>query len=133
MESRLYQEGQYDLDRLRASDDPANYLDELLRQRFSSDTQTQSLIRRHIPMPNEVLVAGVLQVVFGGDVDAYDRAQADGTLIDTAEKSFYNRMSAYREWMGSATFSPEEMTDDVDATIVTPLVRASNYSSTTRI
>jgi len=121
MASRLYQEGQYDLNRLRATEDPANYVDELLRQGFPRDSQTQSLIRRHISMPNEVLTAGVLQVVFGGDVKAYDRAQADGTLIDTAERSFYNRMSDYREWIGSVTFSPEEMTDDIDATIVTPL------------
>ncbi len=88
MASRLYQDGQCDLDRLRATDDPANYVDELLRQSFPRETQTQALIRRHISKPNEVLTAGVLQVVFGGDVGAYDRAQADGTLIDAAERSF---------------------------------------------
>ena len=121
MADRLYREGQYDLDRLRATEDPIVYLDNLLRQGFPRDTQTQSLIRRHIPMPAEVFTQGVLQVVYQGDQEAYDRALADGTLQGIADQSFYNRMSAYKEWMGTLLFSPSEMTEDIDATIVTPL------------
>ena len=121
MAERLYREGQYDLGKLRATEDPVAYLDDLLRQGFPQDTQTQSLIRRHIPMPSEVLTAGVLQVVYRGDQEAYNRAQEDGSLLDIADRSFYNNMSAYREWIGSLVFSPAEMSDDLEVTIVIPL------------
>jgi hypothetical protein len=121
MADRVYRAGQYDLDRLRATTDPVAYLDELLRQGFPRDTQTQSLIRRHIPMPSEVLTDGVLHVVYRGDLDAYSRAQEDGTLPAIADQSFYNNMAAYAEWTGSLLFSPTEMTDDIEVTIVTPL------------
>lgn len=121
MENRLYREGQYDLDRLRATTDPVEYLDELLRQGFPRDTQTQSLIRRHVPIPNEVLTEGVLQVVYGSDQEAYNRAAEDGSLQGIADQSFYNNMALYREWMGTLSFSPETMSDDLDATIATPL------------
>jgi len=104
MADRLYREGQYDLDRLRATIDPVEYLDELLRQGFPRDVQTQSLIRRHIPMPAAVLTEGVLHVVYRGDQEAYNRAAEDGTLQGIADQSFYNNMSAYSEWMGSLVF-----------------------------
>jgi hypothetical protein len=121
MSERLYRDGQYDLDRLRSTESPADYVSELLRQDFPRDAQTQSLIRRHIVMTDLVLTEGVLQVVYRGDQEAYDRALADSTLQGIAEQSFYNNMDAYQEWMGDLVFSASEMTDDIEATIVTPL------------
>lgn len=121
MSERLHREGQWDLAALRTTEDPVEYLDAMLRQGFPRDTQTQTLIRRHIPMPTAVLTDGVLEVVFRGDREAYDRAAADGSLQGIADQSFYNSMSLYREWMGALVFSPGEMTDDLEVTIVVPL------------
>ena len=55
------------------------------------------------------------------DRDAYNRALEDGSLQGIAEQSFYNNMAAYAEWIGSIALDPNAMTEDIDATIVTPL------------
>ena len=106
---------------LRRIDDPGRFIDALLRQGFPSDAQMQSLLRRHVPMPQAVLDEGVLQVVFGGDIEAWTQAQEDGRLLSIAERAFYNDISAFEEWTGDLVLDPAAFVDDVDAVIVTPL------------
>ncbi len=126
MLDRIYREGQYDLISLRSTIDPAEYLDALLRQGFPRDNQMQSLIRRHIPLPQAVIDEGALQVLYRGDVEAMERDRENGTLLANIEQSFYNDISAYAEWTGDLIFDPNAFTDDVDAVIVTPLQEAQD-------
>ncbi len=126
MADRLYREGQYDLDRLRAYKDPVDFLDDMLRQGFPRDNQTQALIRRHIPMSQTVLEQGVLAVVYRGDQEAYNRAVEDTTLQAAAERSFYNNMGAYREYLTDFTFDASAFADDLNAVIIEPLRVAQN-------
>ena len=121
MQGRFYEEGRFDLDVLRGLKDPVDFLDELFRQGFPRDAQTQALIRRHIPIPTAVLEQGVLQVVFRGDEEAYARAEADGTLQGIAEQSFYNNMELYREWITDLVFDQMAFADELDEVIVVPL------------
>jgi hypothetical protein len=126
MDNRLYRDGQYDLDRLRGYKDPVDFLDDMLRQGFPRDDQTQALIRRHIPMSQTVLEQGVLAVVFRGDQEAYNQALADSTLQATADRSFYNNMEAYRKYLTDFTFDASAFADDLDAVIIEPLRVAQN-------
>jgi hypothetical protein len=121
MEDRIYQEGRFDLDRLRSLRDPVEYIDTLLRQGFPRDTQMQALLRRHMPMPQIVLEQGVLQVIFGGDEKAYQEAAEDGWLLDTAERSFYNGMGAYEEWLEGVEYDLGPLTDEIQEVVVEPL------------
>ena len=126
MADRLYREGQYDLDRLRLHKDPVDFLDDMLRQGFPRDNQMQALIRRHIPMSQTVLEPGVLAIVFRGDQKAYDLAVADSTLQATAERSFYNNMESYREYLTDFVFDAGAFADDLNAVIIEPLRAAQN-------
>ncbi len=121
MEDRIYQPDRWNLDALRRIDDPGRFIDALLRQGFPRDAQMQSLLRRHVPMPQAVLDEGVLQVVFGGGIEAWTQAQEDGRLLSIAERAFYNDISAFEEWTGDLVLDPAAFVDDVDAVIVTPL------------
>jgi hypothetical protein len=121
MEERLYTEGRWDLDRLRAVEHPGRLVDELLRQGFPRDAQMQALFRRHIPLPPAVLTEGALRVVFRGNVEAYDRAVADGTLRAVVERAFYNDIDAFEEWTGELVFDAGAFVDDLEAAVVAPL------------
>ena len=121
MQDRLYPDGRFDLDALRRTEEPARFVDVLLRQGFPRDAQMQSLLRRHIPMPQAVLEEGILQVVFRGEREEYDRLAEDGQLEAFAESVFYNDMEAFEEWMGALDFNPDRFADELEAIIVTPL------------
>jgi hypothetical protein len=121
MEGRIFQPDRWDLDALRRIDDPGRFVDALLRQGFPRDGQMQSLLRRHLPMPQTVLDEGVLQVVFGGDIEAWEQARQDGRLLSIAERAFYNDIGAFQEWTGDLVFDPAAFVDDIDAVVVTPL------------
>jgi hypothetical protein len=121
MEDRLFQEGRFDLEALRGIGDPARFLETLLRQGFPRDAQMQSLLRRHIPIPPAVLEEGILQVVFGGDRQEYDRIVEDGQLETIAETAFYNNIGAFEEWTGDLVFDPDALADELEAIVVTPL------------
>lgn len=111
MEDRIYQPDRWNLDALRRIDDPGRFIDALLRQGFPRDAQMQSLLRRHVPMPQAVLDEGVLQVVFGGDIEAWTQAQKDGRLLPIAERAFYTSApsrSGRVTW--SSTRRPSSMT-----------------------
>ncbi len=113
--------GEFDLETLRGKSHPADFLDEALGQGFPRDTQMQTLIRRHIPMPAAVLEEGVLEVVFGGDREAYDKAKEEGWLQDTAERSFYNNMRAYDRWTADLDFDAAAFAADLERIVVEPL------------
>ena len=121
MDKRLYSEGRFDLETLRGVEDPSRFIDELLRQGFSRDSQMQSLLRRYIPIPAAVIEEGVLQVVFGGDETAYQRASDDGLLQALAERSFYNNIRGYEEWTGELIFDAAAFTGALEEVVVEPL------------
>ncbi len=113
--------GELDVEALRGKTHPADFLDAVLDQGFPRDTQMQTLIRRHIPMTDAVLDEGVLEVVFGGDREAYDRAREEGWLLDAAERSFYNDMRAYDPWTADLDFDAAAFADDLQRIVVEPL------------
>ena len=125
MRERIFQEGRFDLDRLRTIEDPVEFIDQLLRQGFPRDAQMQALLRRHIPMTPRVLEEGVLQVMFGGDVEAYQAAEQDGWLPAAAEQSFYNNLAAYEEWIEDE-FDLAALADEIGDVIVEPLRAAQD-------
>ena len=124
MEGRLYQPDRWNLDDLRRTEDPGVFIEALLRQGFPRDAQMQALLRRYVPMPASVLSEGVLRVVFGGDVEAYERAEKNGQLAAIAERAFYNDFAAFAEWTQELIFDPVAFTEALDATVVTPLREA---------
>ena len=121
MENALYWEDRFDLDALRRQEHPVDVIDELLFQGFPRDDQMQALLRRRIPMPASVLEEGVLEVVFRGDREEYDKAAEEGRLDAIAEISFYNNMRAYDEFLEDLVFDLDALIADLDAIIVTPL------------
>ena len=121
MDNRLFDEKRVDLQRLREIEVPADFLDQTLTQGLPRDDQMRALIRRHIPMPEAVLEEGVLEIVFGGDREAYRRAEEEGQLLSIAESSFYNNMRAYEEYMGDFEFDPGALVQDLQSVVVEPL------------
>ena len=121
MDNRLFDEKRVDLQRLREIEDPADFLDQTLTQGLPRDDQMRALIRRHIPMPQSVLEEGVLEIVFGGDREAYRRAEEEGQLLSIAESSFYNNMRAYEQYMGDFDFDPGALVQDLQSVVVEPL------------
>jgi len=121
MGKRLYAEGRFDLEKLRRVEDPARFIEELLSQGFGRDSQMQSLLRRYIPIPADVIEQGVLQVVYGGDEKAYQQAVDNGLLLALAERSFYNNIRIYEEWTGELAFDPEAFTGALEEVVVEPL------------
>ena len=112
---------EFDLAELRRQTHPADFLNATLWQGFPSDAQMQTLIRRHIPIPPAVLTEGVLEVVFAGDRKAYERAQEEGWLQDTAERSFYNNMRTYDRYLADFAFDANAFADDLQRIVVEPL------------
>ena len=124
MDDRLFDEKRVNLQRLREIDDPAEFLDVTMTQGLPRDDQMRALIRRHIPMSEEVFEEGVLEIVFGGDREAYRRAQEQDQLLSIAESSFYNNMRAYEEYMGDFEFDPGALVEDLQSVVVDPLRQA---------
>ena len=113
---------EFDLVLLRQQDHPADFLNEALWQGFPPDAQMQTLVRRHIPIPPAVLEEEVLlEVMFAGDREAYERAQEEGWLQDTAESFFYNNMRAYDRYLTDFAFDAHAFVDDLERIVVEPL------------
>ena len=121
MKDRIFPEGRFELDRVRGISDPAKYIEALLAQGFPRDAQMQALLRRHMPMSQIVLEQGVLQVVFGGDGKAYQKAVEEGWFMETAERSFYNNIWAYEEWLEGVEYDLVALTDEIEEVVVEPL------------
>ncbi|MBI2898257.1 MAG: DUF2330 domain-containing protein [Deltaproteobacteria bacterium] len=102
--SSFFREGQFDLQRLRSTDDPAAFVNELLAQGFPRDATMQALLRRFIPMPEELVEEGV------------------------TEQQFYNCLECYAEHLGP--FDPEAFTDALEEQIVRPLEDVQRIADT---
>ena len=113
--------GEFDLDNLRRQEHPADFLDTALSQGFPRDAQMQALIRRHISMPPAVLEEGVLDIVFGGDREAYDLVREEGQLQSITDRSFYNNIRAYDRYITDLEFNAIAFTDDLERIVVEPL------------
>ena len=126
MADRIYTPNQFENVGLLASQtDPIRFLSDLLRSGVPRDAQIQSLIRRHIPIPQRVWDEGVLQVIYRGNQERYEEAQKDSVAFQaTVERSFYNNMEAYEEYLGDVTFDPMAFITDIDNAIITPLREA---------
>jgi hypothetical protein len=111
----------FDLEKLRSQKRPGDFLDAALNQGFPRDAQMQTLLRRHIPMPPAVLEEGVLEVVFGGDREAYDQARAEGLLQDLADRSFYNNIRSYAGYTADLNFDAVAFAADLERVVVKPL------------
>ena len=124
MDQRLFPEGRYDIDRLRGIEDAPDLLDSLLIRGFPRDSQMQAILRRHLPVPDRVLEEGVLQVVYGGDQEAYDRVVEEGRLLSIAEDWFYNSMRSFSEYIEGEEFDLKALLDELEAVVVEPLRNA---------
>ena len=121
LKDRIFESERYNVDALRLIDNPSEFIAFMLITGFPRDSQSQSLIRRHIPMPPAVLTEGVLEVWFRGDEEAYQRAVDDGTLQDIADRSFYNNMEAYAKYTMDLNFDPNAFADELESVVVKPL------------
>ena len=126
MQDRIYRQGQYDnLELLSSRTDPNSFLEGLLILGFPRDTQMQTLIRRHIPIPQRVWDEGVLQVIYRGNVEEYERARADSVSFNaTVEQWFYNNMQSFAEYTTDISFDPAAFVRDIQSVIVEPLKNA---------
>lgn len=93
----FYRPGQYDLDALRATDDPAAFVNMLLMQGFPRDSTMQNLLREFIPMPQALVDQGV------------------------TEQAFYNCLDCYAADLAGLDFDPEAFVARLDEVIVAPL------------
>ncbi len=113
--------GEFDVEMLRVQKNPVAFLNAALEQGFPRDTQMQSLIRRHVPIPPGVRTEGVLEVWFNGDREAYDQALADSLLDAIIERSFYNNMRAYEKYTADMAFDATAFANDLEAIVIEPL------------
>lgn len=132
MADRIYRTGQYDnLNLLSSNTDPIRFLEGLLVLGFPRDAQMQAIIRRQIPIPQQVWDEGVLQVLYRGDIEAYEKAKSDtATFVANVERSFYNNMEAYQEYMTDIQFAPIAFITELNNTIVTPLQESQELFTT---
>ena len=98
LDDLLYRDGQFDLERLRQIEDPADYIDELMNQGFPRDGSVIAQLRKHIPMPAELATEGV------------------------TEQQFYNNIRGYMDRLGDDfVFDPAALTAALDERVITPL------------
>jgi hypothetical protein len=90
----FYAEGRFDLTKLRATTDPGEYVDLLLRQGFPRDGQMRLFLRKWMPLPPN---AGI------------------------PERQFYNCVRCYPDIASRIHFDPAAATDDLEMTVVEPL------------
>ena len=102
MSGALYVPGQFNLATLRATTDPAQYLQQLLYQNFPRTGQLLNIFRRWIPEPQALVDQGLPDV------------------------QFYNCLECYRSYWQGQPFDPNGMTADIDMLIVQPLQHAQS-------
>lgn len=125
MRDRFYAPGQYDkLASLAAQTDPSRFLADLFSMGFPRDNQMQTLIRRYIPIPQRVWDEGVLQVIYRGDREAYERDRADIEAFNAnVERWFYNNMELFAEYITDLSFDAAAFVSDLQTVVVDPLVK----------
>lgn len=100
----FYREGQWDLDALRGTDDPAAFVNMLLMQGFPRDSTMQALLREFIPMPQNLVDQGL------------------------SEQEFYNCLDCYAEDLADFDFDPEAFVARLDEVVVAPLRAAQGLA-----
>lgn len=88
----------YDTEPLRAITDPVEFVRQALWMGLPRNATMQSLLRRHIPMPQELVDLGL------------------------SESSFYNDLGEYAELLGP--FDPNAFVDDINAILLEPMEAA---------
>ncbi|MCP4868548.1 MAG: DUF2330 domain-containing protein [Proteobacteria bacterium] len=96
----IYPAAGYDLDSLRGLQDPAAFLQQALAMGLPRNGVMQGIIRRHIPMPQELIDQGV------------------------TEQQFYNGLSNYTSYLDTDQFDPAAFVADIEELVVEPMQRA---------
>lgn len=109
----LYSEGKFDLELLKNTKNPAEFVQQLLWQGFPRDAQMQNLLRKHIPMPESLMQKGV------------------------TEQEFYNCLDCYANDIANLPFDPEAFVADLIEKVIEPLKAAqemiNKYPKATRL
>jgi len=100
MHDVLHWEGRYDLSVFDGVTDPVLFMDLIMTQ-FSASQDLLSLLRTHIPMPQDVIDQGV------------------------DETSFYNCLECYAEYLDVASFDGPAFAEDLNTFLVEPLAGAN--------
>jgi hypothetical protein len=102
LKSAVYQPSRWDLTRLAAITDPAQFVQTMLSMGFPRDASMQSMLRKHIPMPQSLR----------------DRK--------ITEQMFYNNLAAYRADLNAAgfRFDAAAFIADLNERVIEPLKKA---------
>lgn len=93
----LYEESRFDLDALRNTSDPGQFVSMMLGQGFPRSMQVQGIIREFIPMPQAAVDAGI------------------------DEQWFYNCLGCHPEYVAMVDFDPSAMVAALEERVVVPL------------
>ncbi|MEK6606923.1 MAG: DUF2330 domain-containing protein [Myxococcota bacterium] len=99
MDARLWWDDRYQVDALRALDDPGEFMNALIGQGWPASGQLLAVLRRHMPLPEALVEDGV------------------------SEQSFYNCVECYEEYI-DYTFDAVATADELEATIAAPMEAA---------
>jgi hypothetical protein len=96
----LWSPGRFDLARLKTLDDPVQFVEHMMGLGLPRDPIVQTLLRKHIPMPEELRRRGV------------------------TEPQFYNNLAAYQEELKQQPFDAAAFVQDIEERLITPLEEA---------
>jgi hypothetical protein len=102
MENRIYPGAGYDVDSLRQYSDPAEFVQNALWLGLPRNATMQNLLRRHIPMPQDLVDQGV------------------------EERDFYNNLNGWAEWLQDLNFDPDAFVDDLNELMLEPMQEAQS-------
>ncbi len=97
---RIYPEQGYDVDSLRQVTDPAEFVQNALWLGLPRNATMQNLLRRHIPMPQDLVDQGV------------------------EERDFYNNLQGWAEWLQDLDFDPDAFVNDLNELLLAPMEAA---------
>ncbi len=100
MAGMVYPEPGYDVDSLRQYTDPAEFVQQALWLGLPRNATMQNLLRRHIPMPQDLIDQGV------------------------EERDFYNNLQGWAQWLQDLDFDPNAFVDDLNELLLTPMQEA---------
>lgn len=102
MDNRIFPEQGYDVDSLRQYTNPADFVQNALWLGLPRNATMQQLMRRHIPMPQDLIDQGV------------------------DERDFYNNLNGWSEWLQDLDFDPNAFADDIEQLLLDPMEAAQN-------
>lgn len=100
MRNRIYPEQGYDVDSLRQYTSPAEFVQQALWLGLPRNATMQNLLRRHIPMPQDLVDQGV------------------------EERDFYNNLAGWADWLQDLDFDPNAFVDDLNELMLEPMESA---------